>query len=225
MPTSLTSDVTSLAKHKSFHNAHPSTGTIVPLDDHYPAHLNTANQFWRLFTDKKRQLAVGQIMILFLVFAIAKGFSGNSIQSTELSVSARAFWQVIALPIRYGDRVTIRCEPSWWTIGKGQPGWLWVDANGYNVQADWVVLPIANVGSLIGRWEGTGTKSAIGCPRTFTAPSDGPLYLSVNDSDKREDNDGVIPVTVTVYHDSPIVSWLKAHISSQDTPSVSILDK
>ncbi len=83
-------------------------------------------------------------------------------------------------------------------MGKNQSGFPYVSADGYNRQYEWTLLPTSNAGSLVGRLGSRGEIFYIGCNNEFVANSKGPLFLSINDSDTRDDNDGSISFAVTV---------------------------
>jgi hypothetical protein len=134
-------------------------------------------------------------VVVLIVFFI---FSSMSARFGPFTIDAKRDWQKIDVAIRQGDKVSIKCEGEW-TLGKGQPGFPYTDANGVDVQDEWTRIPTVNTGSLIAKLGSHGDLFPIEeCPGKFIAQADGPLFLSINDSNARNDNDGFIIVTLLV---------------------------
>lgn len=125
----------------------------------------------------------------------------------QTSIPAQAGWTPIALKIQRGDSITIAVLDGRWTVGKNQEGWPYVDCRGYFFPSGapqtytWTELKSAPVGILIGRMGELGENEfSIGCGVSIDAAMDGPLFLTINDSDARGDNDGAMTVRITVEH-------------------------
>ena len=136
------------------------------------------------------------IMLLCLLGIVAL-WPLSTTETTVQHLDAKAFWQPIA-NLRRGDVITVTCISGFWTVDTTQAGQPWVGPEGYAQQEEWAALPTANLGSMIGRLGAVGEKFALSCNATLTASSDGALYASINDSSKREDNNGFVDLKVTL---------------------------
>jgi hypothetical protein len=145
------------------------------------------------------------LIIGFVLWLVSR--EKHVLATYQLSIPAQSGWIPIASNIHRGDKITIAVLDGRWTLGKNQEGWPYVDCNGYIFPSGapqtytWAELKSAPVGILIGRIGERGENEfGIGCGASMVADADGPLFLTINDSDTRGDNDGSMEVRITVEH-------------------------
>lgn len=127
-----------------------------------------------------------------------KAFPYLASQGDLIGIHAELPWQETGVQVNEGDIVTIIEVGGEWTIDKNLGNWCHGEGMIFEKTTEWSITPLAPIGAMIGRiGKDDASIFPVGRWSKFTAPTDGMLYLTINDQN-HQDNVGLISVEVIV---------------------------
>ena len=119
--------------------------------------------------------------------------------SITKQVRPNAIWQEMYLQVAKGQRVIIAADGIWSPeIRPVSIVWCGPDGIQGRIAGQDYLVPGTNVGALVGK-VGDDPHTTVGCYFDFYSPSQGPLFLAMNDKEEYHNQAGVLNVQMILF--------------------------